>query len=95
MPELPRLDYLVRLTYAARNNRHGIFKSNPWYGCVQKRPNKVESIALLNLLFSEPTRTGNSQVSAWRVSHHDIPTKMQAAQYVGLEMKLTGILGLQ
>jgi hypothetical protein len=93
--EHPWLDYLVWLAYHRRNNRHGIFKSNPFNGCRQKPTNEVQSFGLLILLVLEPSGTTDSQMRAWRVGDHQVPSIAQQLEYIALEVMLAAIFGRQ
>src|ERR1035441_3354497 len=72
--ELPRLNDLVRFTNARRNNRDRVLDCNTSnVPRTHEVVDKIEGLRLLTLLALEPSRSTNGQVSAGRMSDHEIP----------------------
>tara|TARA_R110001583_G_scaffold182050_1_gene339620 strand:+ start:9800 stop:10063 length:264 start_codon:yes stop_codon:yes gene_type:complete len=57
MPELPRLDVLVRLSDASADNGDGILQCDARDRSVEEGADKRQSLLLLDALVGEPSRT--------------------------------------
>jgi hypothetical protein len=84
--ELPRLDYLVRLTDTATDNTHWILQGNLWHRCIEQPLNKLKCLLLFNQLALKPPCSTDCQMRAWRVSNHYVPTLVQVFKYILLDM---------
>ena len=94
MAELPGLNDLVRLSDAARNDADGVFQGNARDWRIKKLPHKVQRILLFSPLFLKPARTANCQVSARRVTDHQIPpcAKVCRVNSITLQVVFAAIL---
>jgi hypothetical protein len=74
MPELPRLDYLIRLAVNRGYNSDWVFNGNLFYGRIDQAHKKVYSFLLPAVLplFGKPPGTAGAKVSAWRVKNCQI-----------------------
>jgi hypothetical protein len=75
MPELPRLDDLVGLSYPAADNAHRVFKAYPGDWSGQEKTDKLKGFSLpavASLRFKEAS-AANCQVRAWRMADHQVP----------------------
>lgn len=73
MPELPRLDNLIGLTYSTGNNRDRVFYRYVLYGGIQQQADKIKGLLLLDSLVFEPASAADSKVSARWVGNHQVP----------------------
>jgi hypothetical protein len=76
MAKLPRLDDLIRFPDLAGDDRNWIFEGDSGDGRGQKHCDEIKRRLLSSVRFFgwKMTSTGNGQVSAWRMSYHEIPS---------------------
>jgi hypothetical protein len=82
MPELPRLDDLVGLADVAGDDRDGVLDGDLFDGCIHEQAHEGEGLRLFLALLVEPPRPAHGEVSAWRVSDHQIPAHVQHLAHV-------------
>jgi hypothetical protein len=77
VPELPRLDDLIRWPDGGADHAHRIFDAPAWDRCIHQQAHKIERFGLLLLLSMEVARSADGEVSAWRVGDHQIPADVE------------------
>jgi hypothetical protein len=93
--ELPRLNDLVWLSYAARYDANRVLNRYARYRSIHKQAHECKCIFLpfWGLCF-EPSRTTYRKVSAWRMGNHQIPSFAQDVGHVTLVVR-PSIVGWQ
>jgi hypothetical protein len=74
MPELPRLDDLIRLANAAADNRNRVLYCDPRYRGVHESVNELKRRLLFHYLVLEPPRTADRKMGAGGERDHQIPS---------------------
>lgn len=87
MPKLPRLNNLVRFTVKPRHDTDWVLNGDALYGCFDEGQKEINSMLLFNLLIFKPASTAHSEMSAGRMSDHQIPPKANCEQHVFLKME--------
>jgi hypothetical protein len=82
--ELPWLYDLVCWSDPGPDDTHRIFYGYARNRSIHQLPDKIESFLLFFSLLSKPSRTGCTQMSAWRVSNHQFPPIIEHLQHVPL-----------
>jgi hypothetical protein len=97
VPELPRLDDLVRLAYIAGNDRYGILQGDLWDWCIQQDPDKLERLLLPSIrpLLLEPPRPRHGQVLTRRMCNHHVPPLIQDVAHIAAQVLLRDVIGWQ
>jgi hypothetical protein len=86
MPELPRLNDLIRLANPRADNANRILKSNVPDGGTKQVAHKLKRQTLLILLLVKPSCATDSQMRAWWVRNHQVPTIVEYVNHVALDV---------
>src|SRR5580692_10414516 len=78
MPELPRLDDLVRLADVGTDDTDGVLDGDPLDRSVHEGLYEAQRLGLLLALSLEPARPRDRQMRAGRMGHHEIPYVAQS-----------------
>jgi hypothetical protein len=90
--EHPRLNNLIRLPDLSTYDAYRVLDCYPPDRCLHQQPHELESFGLLLLLVFKPPRTAGSQMCAWRVRHHQIPTMTKNLSDVFVDVVGAGVI---
>ena len=91
VPELPRLNDLIRLPDLRRDHGYRVLDCNPGDRRCHEKTDKIERPLLPTIrdLLCEMPRAAHGKVCAWRVSDHQIPAQAKQIAYVSRDVEKT------
>jgi hypothetical protein len=94
MPELPRLDNLVRLAYLAADDADGVLYGDAFNRRIHEGLNEIQGalLATVRNLLCEVAGAGYRQIGAGRVGNHQVPSADQMIENVTSQVVRAGIL---
>src|SRR5690349_9967588 len=89
VPELPRLDDLIRLAHARRNHTDRVLDGDAVDGRGHEQLHEPDRVLLLLALLLEPPSSADAEVRTGREGDHHVPAVVQEIAYVAQQVRLT------
>jgi len=92
---LPRLDDLIGRPDRRADHADRVLNAPPLNRCRHEEAHEGKRFGLFTLLAMEVARSADGEVSAWRMSHHQIPAEVKDVLNVGHPMRTWHFSGQQ